>query len=136
MGIAFPQFVRPHHDGVVQETARSTRFGRLGQSLRQVGELLTKPMINLGEFLLGFLVRVWFVRKTVVPFFNSQLSHFGVANRVSVLQRSDTRKIVEKTADQQVELHPADLRHVVVFFINPRFQLRNFVHQVRSFLLS
>ena len=63
------------------------------------------------------------MRQRVVPFFDVQPSHASLPNRSHELEGGHTRHIVRQGIDQQVNLHPTDLRGVVVDQFNIRIQL-------------
>ncbi len=64
-----------------------------GQPLREVGELLAIPLVDLVSFSWAAGVAVWLVRQLMVPFVDLQPPHLRPAHRVGVLQGGDTGEV-------------------------------------------
>ena len=111
---------------VVEQAAVAARFGRFGQPLGQVGELLAVPVVDLASaspatssLLSGSCDSSWW------PFVDAEPLHPGAADRVGVLQRGDAGEVGREAVDHQLDLHLADLGHVVVLFLDARLELRH-----------
>ena len=122
--VALAQLVGPDDQRVVEQAAVAARLGRLGQPLGQVGELLAVPVVDLASacpaassLLSGSCDSSWWPSSMPEP------AHPGLADRVGVLQRRDAGEVGGEAVDHQVDLHLADLRHVVVLFLDARLEL-------------
>src|SRR5690606_38035225 len=72
MGVSFAQFVRPDHRCVVEHHAVAIGLRSFSEFLREKGELLAKPCVDLGQLLLRFMIKVRIMRESVMILFNSQ----------------------------------------------------------------
>ena len=91
--VAFAELVRPQNRGVVEQRARATRFGCLGEPLGKVRDLARIPGVDLRELLLGGFVRIRLVGKLVLPLVDAEPVHVGLADRVRELQRHDAGEV-------------------------------------------
>lgn len=125
MGVSFSEFVGPEDGGIVEERAVSIGFWGIGELLGEVGNLLAVPGVDFGELLDGLFVRIRFVGKSVVILFDSQPSHFGLADRVGELEGEDTCEVGLDCMEHQVGLHAGQGWDVVVAIFDFRIQRGN-----------
>ena len=92
--------------------------------LARCGELLAEPGVDLAQFLLTTRIAVGVVREPVVTFLDAEPAHARLADGVGELERGDAGHVVGQRVDQQVDLHAADLRHVVVVELHAGFERR------------
>ena len=130
VGVALAQLVGPDDQRVVQQAAAAARLGGLGQPLRQIGHLLAIPLVDLDQLLLRLLVAVGVVRQLVMALVDAEPAHPGPADRVGVLQGRHAGEVGGEAVDHEVDLHLADLGHVVVLVLHARLDLGNRVADV------
>ena len=131
VGVALAQFVCPEDRCVVEQRALAARFGRLGEPLGKMGHLTGIPGVDLGELFLGSFVGIGLMRQIVLPLLDAQPLHVRLTDRVGVLQAGHPREVGGQRCHHQFDLHPADLRHLVVLLDDPLFEHRHGVRHLR-----
>ena len=129
MGVALTQFVGPENRRLIEERSVAAGVWRLGQSLRQMGHLAGIPGIDLCQFFLRVCIGVGFVREIVLALIDAEPLHVRLPNGVGVLEAGNARKISGQRGDDELNLHPTDLRHLIVLVDNTRFEQRYGVGQ-------
>ena len=105
--------------------------GRFGEALGEVGEFAGEPGVDLLQLRVGVRVVVGIVRKRVVAFLDAEPAHLRLADGAHVLQRGHAGHVIGERVHQQIDLHAADLRGVVVHQFDARVELRHRVRELR-----
>ncbi len=122
--VALAQLVGPDDQRVVEQAAAAARLGRLGQPLGQVGELLAVPLVDLRQLLLR--LRSLLSGSCDSSWWPSSMPSQRIRappTELVILQRGDAGEVGREAVHHQLDLQLADLRHVVVLFLDARLQL-------------
>ena len=134
VAVALPEFVGPDDGGVVQHVTLAVRLRGLLEALREVGDLLGEPGVDLGELVDRAGVEVRIVRERMVAFVDADPLHTGAAHGVGELERRDARHVVLEGTDEEFGLQARDLRDTVV--LQGHAGLRRMRHLERGLRLA
>jgi hypothetical protein len=129
--VALAQLVGPDDQRVVEQAAarRPARASRPAASPGRPAARSTSLLIFV-SFSCAVFVAVRLVRQLVVPLVDAEPAHPRLPTELVILQRGDAGEVGREAVDHQVDLHLADLGHVVVLFLHARLQFRHRVADV------